>query len=82
VLFASDKKGDRLVAIDLLDEQERSIGLSPAPYHLTTINGKGKLYVSSRSQPLIWVVDQETLKLIDQIELGVGEGHQAVIIND
>jgi YVTN family beta-propeller protein len=81
VLFASDKKGDRLVAIDLANKQQRSLGLSPAPYHLTAIRGTGKLYVSSRSQPLIWVVDQDSLKLIDQIDLGAGEGHQTVIID-
>lgn len=47
---------------------------------INTIHGSGKVYVSSRSDPVIWVADQKTLKLIDTIKLPAGEGHQMVVM--
>jgi hypothetical protein len=44
---------------------------------VTTITGTGKLYVSSREQSKIWVVDQKSLKVTGEIALR-GEGHQMV----
>lgn len=58
----------------------RETSLSPAPYHLNTITGTGKLYVSSRKEPRIWVVDQDTLKVLGEIVLPAGEGHQMAIV--
>lgn len=78
-LFASSKQDNKLVAIDTTNGKQRSLELAPAPYHLTTIRGTGKVYVSSRKQPLIWVVDQKTMKVTGTIKLPAGEGHQMVV---
>lgn len=79
-LFASSKKDNRLVAIDTETGESRSIELKPAPYHLNTIRGTGKVYVSSRKRPLIWVVDQDSLEVSNEIQLPAGEGHQMAVV--
>lgn len=79
-LFASSKKGGKLVAVDTTTGNKREIKLSPAPYHLNTIHGTGKIYVSSRKAPKIWVVDQKTLKVLGEIKLPAGEAHQMAIV--
>ncbi len=78
--FASSKKENKLVAVNTETGEQRELTLSPAPYHLNTITGTGKVYVSSRKKPLIWVVDQKTLKIIGEIKLPGGEGHQMAIV--
>jgi YVTN family beta-propeller protein len=80
-LFVSAKKGDLLVAIDTKSGGSRSISLAPAPYHLNTIKGTGKVYVSSRKEAIIWVVDQQSLKVIGEIKLPAGEGHQMAVVS-
>lgn len=79
-LFASARGEDKLVAIDLASGKTRTLALAPAPYHLNTIHGVGKVYVSSSKKPLIWVVDQQTFKLVGTIVLPAGEGHQMAIV--
>jgi DNA-binding beta-propeller fold protein YncE len=79
-LFASDLGEDRLVAVDLTSGRMRSQALSPAPYHLAVVPGAGRLYVSSRAEPKIWVVDQESLEPIKILPIR-GEGHQMVILD-
>lgn len=81
-IYASSKKEDKLVAVDTSSGNKRELALSPAPYHLNTITGTGKVYVSSRKKPVIWVVDQKTMQLTGEIKLPAGEGHQMVIVND
>lgn len=78
-LFVSSVSDNKLVALDPHNGEQRSLDLSPAPYHLNTIPGTGKVYVSSSSDPVIWVVDQKTLKLIDTIKLPAGEAHQMAV---
>lgn len=78
-LFISDLADNRLVALDPRDGSQRSLALTPAPYHLNTIRGTGKVYVSSRSDPVIWVVDQKTLTLTSTIKLPAGVGHQMAV---
>jgi DNA-binding beta-propeller fold protein YncE len=80
-LFVSSKGEDKLVAVDTSTGNKRELKLSPEPYHLNTIHGTGKVYVSSRKQPIIWVVDQKGLKLLDIIKLPAGEAHQMAIVN-
>ena len=81
-LFISSKKGNKLVAFDTVTGKViNETTLSPAPYHLNTISGTGKVYVSSRKKPKIWVVDQKTLKILGEIKLPSGEGHQMAIVN-
>lgn len=79
-LFVSSQKDDKLVALDTVTGAQRQLALAPAPYHLNTIRGTGKVYVSSRKEPKIWVVDQKTLKLVGTIALPGGEGHQMVTV--
>ena len=74
-LFISNKKDERLIALDPRTDTRRVLPLSPAPYHLETIEGTGKVYVSSSNSPKIWVVDQKSVQLIGEIGI-TGEGHQ------
>lgn len=79
-LFVTSSTDNKLVALDLRSGSQRELALSPAPYHLNTIHGTGKVYVSSRSDPVVWVVDQKTLKLVGTIKLPAGVGHQMAIV--
>ena len=80
-LFVSSKKENKLVAIDTTKGSKRETMLSPVPYHLNTIRGTGKVYVSNRKQPLIWVIDQKTLKVLNTIDLPAGEAHQMAVVD-
>jgi len=80
MLFASARGEDKLVAIDIASGRTRTLTLAPAPYHLNTIHGAGKVYVSSSKKPVIWVVDQKSLKLVGTIALPAGEGHQMAVV--
>lgn len=79
-LFVTSKKAETLSAVDTESGEIRSVSLKPTPYHLNTIPGTGTLYVSSRGKPVIWVVDQQSLRVIKTIELPAGEGHQMAIV--
>lgn len=79
-LFISSKKAETLTALDTETGEKRSIPLAPAPYHLNVIHGTGTLYVSSRKKPVIWVVDQKSLKVVATIDLPGGEGHQMAAV--
>lgn len=79
-LYVSSKKDDKLVAVNTVTGSKKELQLSPAPYHLNTIHGTGKVYVSSRKKPLIWVIDQKDFKLVHIIELPAGEAHQMAIV--
>lgn len=79
-LFVSSKKENKLVAVDTETGKKRELALSPAPYHLNTIAGTGKVYVSSRNKPIIWVIDQKSMKKVGEIKLPAGEGHQMAIV--
>ncbi|ODV12969.1 MAG: hypothetical protein ABT20_03095 [Rubrivivax sp. SCN 70-15] len=79
-LFVSDLEGNRLIALDPRDGSRRELSLSPAPYHLNTIHGTNKVYVSSRNEPVIWVVDQNSLALVGTIKLPGGTGHQMATV--
>jgi len=78
-LFVSGKGDNKLVAINLQSGEMRSASLGPAPYHLAVVRGTGKLYVSSRDEPKVWVVDQASLAPRGVIALR-GEGHQMVVM--
>jgi YVTN family beta-propeller protein len=71
--------GANVHGLDIGDDVHE-ISLTPAPYHLNTIHGTGKVYVSSRKEPKIWVIDQKSLKVLGEITLPAGEGHQMVIV--
>ncbi len=51
------------------------VALSPAPYHLSVISRAGVLYVSSREESVVWVIDMATLETRAEIAIP-GIGHQ------
>ena len=77
-LFVSSKSGNQLDTIDLATGNTNNIKLDPKPYHIASIPGTGKLYVSSRAKPWIWVLDQNSLEVLRKIPIK-GEGHQMVV---
>ena len=79
ILFVSGTGENKLVAIDLAGGTMRSVLLGPSPYHLATVHGTGKLYVSSAEEPKIWVIDQHSLAVRKEIPIR-GEGHQMAVI--
>lgn len=79
-LFVSSKKDEKLVALNPETGDRRELSLSPSPYHLGTITGTGKIYVSSSQNPTIWVVDHKTLELLSEIPIR-GNGHQMAVVN-
>ncbi|MEE9156912.1 MAG: beta-propeller fold lactonase family protein [Acidiferrobacterales bacterium] len=78
MLFVAVKEDNKLIGIDLVSGRTRSLDLSPAPYHVAAIRGTGKLYVSSRKLPKVWVVDQRALKVLREIPIR-GVGHQMAV---
>lgn len=80
-LFAAGLEDGSLVRWDLSTGTSQRIDLKPAPYHVEYVDAVKKLYVSSRIEPKIWVIDPETLKVLSVIELGKGAvGHQMVVM--
>ncbi len=77
-LYASTKKDNKLVAVNVDTGKVRTLKLKPAPYHVKVIGITGKLYVSSRKKPFIWVIDARRLKVTGKIKVR-GEGHQVVV---
>lgn len=80
-LFVTSRSDNKLIALDPKTDTRRVLPLSPAPYHLETIEGTGKIYVSSSKLPKLWVIDQQTAKLTGEIKI-VGEGHQMTTVNN
>jgi len=80
-LFVSNKKGNNLTLVDIDSGTSSTRSLAPAPYHIKSIRGTGKLYVSSRAQPWIWVIDQQSLDIISKIPIK-GEGHQMALMQN
>jgi len=78
-LFVSSKGEERLSRIDLLENKTTSIELQPAPYHLEYVDSVQKLYVSSRKEPIIWVINPTTLEVVSGINLEKGIAHQMVV---
>lgn len=79
ILFVSGREQNKLAAINLDDGSMRSVPLGPSPYHLASVRGTGKLYVSSAEETKLWVVDQQSLKTLGEIPIR-GEGHQMAIV--
>lgn len=79
-IFIAGRGDDSLTAIDLRNAKSRTISLWPSPYHVATITSFGKLYISSAEEPKVWVIDQQTLSVIGEIEIG-GKGHQMVQVS-
>jgi len=79
-LFVSSKKEGLVTSFNTTTGTEKILHVSPAPYHIAAIHGTGKIYVSSRKKPLIWVINQKNLKVINTIKLPGGVGHQMAVV--
>lgn len=77
-LFVAALGDEKVVAVDLATGNARSASLAPQPYHLASVHGTNKLYISSADEPKIWVVDQNSLTVHGEIRIG-GKGHQMVL---
>jgi len=82
LLFVVSKKDNIISRVELSNSTIKTAELSPAPYHLTYINGQHKIYVSSRKLAKIWVINPTTLSIQKTIELDKGIAHQMVLRND
>ncbi|ALP53772.1 hypothetical protein Tel_11870 [Candidatus Tenderia electrophaga] len=80
-LFATSKGEGKLVRIDLLGDEQKSIDLQPAPYHVEYVDAVGKLYVSSRKEPKIWIIEPKSLTVHGSIAIGKGVAHQMVVLD-
>lgn len=78
-VFVAGKEADRLAAIDLASGSVRTAELGPQPYHLTTIPGTGTIFVSSREDPKVWIVDAAALSVRGDFAVD-GVGHQMVAL--
>ncbi len=81
-LFVTSKGDGKLIRIDLRNGERRTVDLHPAPYHLAYAETVGKLYISSRMEPKIWVVDPQSMTVLGEIDIGRGIAHQMVILSD
>lgn len=79
VIVAGRGEG-KLAAIDLTDGAVTTVSLAPEPYHLSMIPGAGRLFVSSRAEPKVWIIDASDLSVVGEFAVQ-GEGHQMVAMN-
>ena len=77
-VFVAVRADGRLVAFNHKTRQQRTLPLTPEPYHLLVVRRKNKLYVSSAKEPMIWVIDTKQLAVLRTIMIG-GIGHQMVL---
>lgn len=78
-LFAAVRETGRIGRVDLDSGEVSFAELAPAPYHLRTIPGTGKIYVSSAEEPKFWVLDVNDLSPISEVKVE-GTAHQMVIV--
>ncbi|MGE0081139.1 MAG: YncE family protein [Thiohalomonadaceae bacterium] len=71
--------GNQVRMLDIETGATRDAELGAAPGHVNVISGTGVLYVASREQPVIWVLNQRDLELVETIELPAGEGFQVAM---
>ena len=74
-LYATSQGGNQVVRIELASGARHSRPLAPAPYHLAVSPYDGQLLVTSRAENKLWVLDPESLDVVDEIALS-GIGHQ------
>lgn len=74
-LIVSLRGSDRVARVGLDGGLLRTTELGPSPYHVTTVQGTGRVYVSSSEQNTITVLDQRDLSIVARIPVD-GIGHQ------
>jgi len=78
-LFVAGRGEDKITSVALSTGVITTASLSPQPYHLTNVPGTGKLFVSSRADPKVWIIDEATLAPVGEFAIE-GEGHQMVAV--
>ncbi len=73
--------GTEVRMLDIESGATQQAELGAAPGHMNVISGTGVLYVASREQPVIWVLNQRDLQLLETIELPAGEAFQAAMLS-
>ncbi|SFI01106.1 YncE family protein [Modicisalibacter xianhensis] len=74
-LYATSQGDNRLVRISLEEGTRHAAELAPAPYHLAVSPTDGRVLVTSRAEPHLWIIAPDTLEVLQTVELG-GIGHQ------
>jgi len=77
-LIATARDSDQVVAVDLATGERREARIAPAPFHVAAV-GAGKAYITSRRAPVVWVLDTGSLKVLREIRLPRGVGHQIAV---
>jgi len=77
-LFATSRGDERIVRLGLNNDSRKSAQLAPAPYHLAVSPVNGRLLVTSRGEPKLWILDPESLTILKEVNLE-GVGHQISI---
>ncbi|WP_240504198.1 YncE family protein [Thioclava sp. JM3] len=78
-LFVAGREEGKLASVSLATGEVHTAPLAPEPYHLTVIPDSDVLYVSSRAEPKVWIVDAATLRARGTVSVE-GEGHQMVAL--
>ena len=76
-LFVTGRGEDKIASVSLVTGAVTVAALSPEPYHLTTIPQTGTLFVSSRAEPMVWIINAATLTATSTFQVE-GEAHQMV----
>ena len=79
-LFVAGRGEDKIATVALSTGAIAFAPLSPEPYHLINVPGTGTLYVSSRAEPKVWIVDEATLTAVGEFPVE-GEAHQMTAIS-
>ncbi|WP_129140144.1 beta-propeller fold lactonase family protein [Modicisalibacter coralii] len=74
-LYATSQGDNRLVTYSLEDGTRHSTDLAPAPYHLAVAPSDGRVLITSRANPVLWILAPDSLEVLKTVELG-GIGHQ------
>ncbi len=76
-LYVAGRGEDKIAAVALSTAAVTLAPLSPEPYHLTNVPGTGRMFVSSRAEPMVWIIDEATLASVHEFPVE-GEAHQMV----
>lgn len=77
-IWSSARERERVVRIDRTTGERLEAEIGPEPYHMALINNA--LLVSSAYEPVLWILDPETLEMRDSIHTK-DTAHQFVEIN-
>lgn len=75
MLYATSQGDNRVVRISLEDGTRHGAELAPAPYHLAVSPADGRVLVTSRAEPRLWILAPASLEVLETVGLG-GIGHQ------